>query len=638
MALCPRWMKLSVAISLLALGRFCLASGNPLVGSQVCAGCHKAIAQSQSTTAMARTWQGDGTAEIPATVTEHHTEGPAPDIQYAIQRSLQAFTFAVSLPGQPMQTYPVVTTMGGHRHGISFLFRVPEVEGLALPRSPLVEARYLYYIPHGQLELSPGFPIEKPANYETAFGRVLTPEFEQKCLACHGEPRKIGAHVESGVTCESCHGPGGQHLSALAAHAADLKIANPARLPAQDQMQPCAQCHSGFSIVEDPLPDDLLISDQVTGLKNSECWRQSGGQITCTNCHDPHRDATRAALVQRSEATCFGCHSIKVAAHAAICPVNRSSGCVGCHMPDEWKAPLHVADHWLRVHPDKAGPVNPGESAWDSRVAPKHLWLRMIAVRDRVQAEELRAQIAHGASFFDLARANSIDQKSAVNGGFLGDLQANRLDAGWGVAAMKLRPGELSPVVQSSGSYVFLQRMPRKFREDAEAEYEKAMELRKKGERQQSAAQLLEALKIYPQLLRALTFLGVTYGEAGNPQTGAAILTLAAGLYPQDAGAHFNLGVALGAMQNAGEIDEYKRALQIDPDLTTAYLNMGAALYAKGQVEQAIDAYRKGIHANPLIAALHYSLAVALQQQGNNGEAQREFALAAKIDPKVGGQ
>lgn len=307
-------------------------------------------------------------------------------------------------------------------------------------------------------------------------------------------------------------------------------------------------------------------------------------------------------------------------------------------MPDAVKAPLRVADHWIRVHADKMGPISPHQPAWDSQVTPKHLWLRMMALTDRAKAEELRAQIAHGASFFELARANSTDRKSALNGGFLGDLQANQLNAAWASAALKLRPGGLSPVVQAPEGYVFLQRMPRNFREEAEAEYTRAMALRKNGQRQQSAAQLLETLKIYPQLLRALTYLGVTYGEAGNPQTGAAILTIATKLYPQDAGAHFNLGVALGAMQNANEISEYERALEIDPDLTTAYLNMGAALYSKGQFQQAIEAYRKGIHANPLIASLHYSLAVALQQQGNNAEADREFALATKIDPKVGSQ
>src|SRR6185312_13558709 len=510
-------MKFSATL-LLAVAGCCLASGNQLVGSRVCAGCHENIAQTQATTAMALTWQGATTRQIPGNLTEHHAEGPAPDIEYTLERSPQKFTFTTTLPGHAPQSYTINTTMGGKRHGLSFLFRVPEIEGLPLPRAPLVEARYLQYAPHPGLALSPGFPEEKPANYETAFGRVLTPGFEHKCLTCHGEPRKIGSHLESGVTCENCHGPGRQHLVALAAHSTDLKVSNPARLRVADQMQPCSQCHSGFSVVEDPLPDDLLISDQVTALKNSECWRQSGGRVTCTSCHNPHQDAPRATLVARSIATCLGCHSTKVANHAAICPVNRTTGCVGCHMPDESKPPLRVADHWIRVHPDKTGPVSPHQAAWDTHVVPKHMWLRMIVVADQAKAVALRRQVEKGASFFELARANSTEKASAMNGGFLGDLSAAQFDPSWASAVQKLKPGGLSDIVPSSGGYVFLQRMPRNFREQAESVYNKAMALRKKGERQESAAQLLEALKIYPQLLRALTYLGVTYGEAGNPQ------------------------------------------------------------------------------------------------------------------------
>ena len=135
--------------------------------------------------------------------------------------------------------------------------------------------------------------------------------------------------------------------------------------------------------------------------------------------------------------------------------------------------------------------------------------------------------------------------------------------------------------------------------------------------------------------LRALTYLGITYGEAGNPGTGAGVLQLAVGLYPRDAGAHFNLGIAYGAEGNENEISEYQRALELDPDLTPAYLNWGAALYAKGRRQEAIEVYRRGIAVNPVIAGLHYSLAVALEQEGKKQEAEVEMAIAHGIDPHL---
>jgi len=87
---------------------------------------------------------------------------------------------------------------------------------------------------------------------------------------------------------------------------------------------------------------------------------------------------------------------------------------------------------------------------------------------------------------------------------------------------------------------------------------------------------------------------------------------------------------------NAGEIPEYKRTLEIDPDYVLAYLNLGAALYTKGQYEDAIKIYREGIDVNPLYASLHYSLGLALEQERKTTEAEAEMELAKKIDPNVG--
>ena len=216
----------------------------------------------------------------------------------------------------------------------------------------------------------------------------------------------------------------------------------------------------------------------------------------------------------------------------------------------------------------------------------------------------------------------------------MGSLEAARLNPIWSATALKLEPGELSDVIEGSEKYFILQRLPRNFRDDAAAHFQKAMDLRQAGDRQRSAAELLDALKIYPYFLRALTYLGITYGEAGNPSAGAGVLNLAITLYPRDAGAHFNLGIAYGAQGNENEISEYRRALALDADLAPAYLNWGAALYAKGRREEAIDVYRRGIDVNPLVAGLHYSLSIALDQEGKQ-EAETEMALARKIDPHL---
>ena len=629
-------MNAHAAVLLLLLSPL-LHAADGYVGSAVCAGCHKAIAQTQAQTNMRGTWQPIATQQLPEHYLETKDEGPEPPIQYRVRRTAGKGQYRVQMPGQPALEYPVEGIIGGRRHGVTFLYRIPEFEGSPLPRAPLVEGRYIHSILFKGLALELGFPEDKPTSLETGFGRVLTPSLETRCLSCHPAPRTLGAQVETGVACENCHGPGQPHLAALAAHSKDLGILNPDKLPVADQMRPCSQCHAGSGFVEDPMADNLLISDQVTAVKNSECWRQSGGQITCTNCHNPHQDAPRPVLWARSEKTCMRCHSLTVAKHAAICPVNRVSGCVGCHMPDSIHGAFHLATHWIAVHPEQKTQVpatrNP---AWRTTLTPRHLYLRMIVLDDQAKAEVLHQRLLSGESFFELARANSLDHDTAINGGFVGDLPADKLDPAWSAAVLKLLPGELSNVVSSNGKYFILQRPPRNFREEAEAMVDESVQLRKSGKQQESVAELLSALKIYPQFLRALTYLGINFSQSGNPQTGAGILSIATRLYPRDQGAHFNLGVAYGALGNPEEIAEYKKTLEIDSDYVPAYLNWGGSLFAKGNYAEAIELYKQALIINPLSASLHYSLSVALDQVNRKEEAAAELTLAAKIDPKYG--
>jgi predicted CXXCH cytochrome family protein len=621
---------------LLMLSPLAGAGEGGYLGSSVCASCHRSIALTQFRTNMARAWPGVATLQLPTNYTEKFAEGPAPAIEYAISRTGRNMRYRVQMPGQPPIDLPVEATIGGERHGISFLVRITALEGRPLPRPTLIEARYFHYARQNRLALELGFPEDKPSTYETAFGRVLTPDLEKRCFACHGAPRNRGTRVESGITCESCHGPGQKHLAALAAHSQDLGILNPKKLPAAERMRPCSQCHAGTSVIEDALPGDTLISNQVTALKKTECWRQSEGDLSCTDCHDPHRDAPRAVLTAKSERACLRCHAATGTNHAGPCPVNRTKGCIGCHMPDQTRGAFVMADHWIRVIPKQKVEVPVHDPDWRTTFPSKRLYLSMIVFNDREKATSIREQLLTGGSFFDLARANSTDRNLAENGGYLGDLDRGQFDPVWSAAALRLRQGEFSDVLEANGRYFVIQRMPRNFREDAETVFNEAMNLRRQGRQQEAVQKLVAALKIYPRLLRALTWLGALYGQGGNPAASLGLLTLATGLYPQDSGAHYNLALAYGAARQAEEIPEYRRAIEIDPDLVVTYLNWGAALYDKGKYKDAIKVYLEGIHVNPLFASLHYSLGLAWEQEKKPAEAEAEMALARKIDPNVG--
>ena len=124
------------------------------LGRDVCAGCHKSIAASHLRTNMARSWQGAASQQIASNYYDTFAEGPQPAIEYALKKTGQSLEFRAQMPGHPRHDFPVEAVVGGDRHGVSFLFRVPAVEGLPLPLSRLLEARYFHYAQQDKLALS----------------------------------------------------------------------------------------------------------------------------------------------------------------------------------------------------------------------------------------------------------------------------------------------------------------------------------------------------------------------------------------------------------------------------------------------------------------------------------------------------
>ena len=308
---------------------------------------------------MATTWQGTVTSRLPATYHAQIAEGPDPALVTEVGRVGDHFEYSAAMPERPKVTLPIEVIMGGKRHVLGFLSRIQQLDGIPLQRPALIQARYAWSEAHNKLVLAPGCSPERPRSYQTAFGITLSPGYEARCLECHGRPDTLGAGKQGGVRCETCHGPGSQHLQAVGKGTPWQGIVNPKRLSTDEGIEICAQCHVGLTKFSDPTPDDLLIANQVVALKSSECFIQSGKRLSCTTCHNPHKDAENAD--ESSIKACLSCHSTAVKPHAAICPVNASGACIGCHMPSTELQSFHLVDHQIRVHPEQ-GVQAPEES------------------------------------------------------------------------------------------------------------------------------------------------------------------------------------------------------------------------------------------------------------------------------------
>ncbi len=608
--------------------------GNPpeYAGSEICAQCHREIAVTQAQTAMANTWRGALPASSRGWPHLQKLEGTNPQITYQVQQQGERLTYSTTIDAATQATVPVEVIVGGKRNGMSFLERIDQLDSIPLARPAMIEARYAYHAKEGKLVLSPGFDAQAPTSLGDALGQVLSPAFEQKCLACHGQAETPGSFAKGGVGCEGCHGPSREHVASVTKGAAGKPAILPVRLAGETELNACARCHSGLSDRSDPIPSDLLVSNQVPALRNSECFLQSGQGLSCTSCHDPHRDSTRVA--ERSVGTCRGCHSLNVARHASICPVNATSGCVGCHMPSINKNSFQMTDHWIRVHPEQnVKAAVKQDAAWRSQVVPKSEFLRLLVVDDRQRAEAAAARLAQGERFRQVAHDISADP-TAPGGGFVGSTELSQMEPKLGEAAAKLAYGETSGIVDIGSRRFILHRLSRDFKWDAEQLFEQGVALKARHDLKGAIEKDRAALEIYPYFLRALVLMGTTIGESGDAARAEDVLRFSVQFYPDDPEAQFDLGLTL-SHQPAEQIEAFRRAIDLNPDLIAPYESLGAALYSAGRQREAMETFRRGLQIDPLSALLNYDLSLALSLAGDEGGAKRLLALATKLDPGV---
>lgn len=600
-------------------------------GPEVCGGCHREIATTQMKTAMAKTWHGAVSSSFPANFEVKRVEGPNPELAYDLRRLGNRLEFSVVVPHGIRSTLSVEEVVGGERHGFSFLERLQQLEGIPLERAALVEGRYAYSPGHRGLVLSPGFEPDKPGNYEDALGRVLSPSFEIRCLTCHGQPNTLGAGDKGGVRCESCHGPALDHVNSLKAGDHHGPMVRPPKISGSESIKVCAQCHSGLSNHSDPLPEDLLVSNQVPALRNSECFIQTSEGLSCVDCHNPHEDSPR--VIETSIRTCLKCHSQSREQHAAICPINNTGDCVTCHMPSVQSNSFRLTDHWIRSHPEQGIKATKVDKRLRSQIPAKREFLRIIVLGDHKQADLASQRLAKGDTFVEVARQMSVDA-TAPGGGYIGEMELSQMDARLAAAASKLAYGDNSGVIDLGDRCVLLHRMSRDFKWDANRIFQQASDLKARGDLKGAADKDQQALEIYPYFLRALILMGSTLGEAGEAERASEILRFAAEFYPQDAFSEFDLGLTLGK-RPAEQIQAFRHAIDLDPDMVAAYESLGAALYSAGQAQSAIDVFHKGLQIDPLSAKLNFDLGLALKDEGDEAGAKRALELATKLDPEI---
>jgi tetratricopeptide (TPR) repeat protein len=109
-----------------------------------------------------------------------------------------------------------------------------------------------------------------------------------------------------------------------------------------------------------------------------------------------------------------------------------------------------------------------------------------------------------------------------------------------------------------------------------------------------------------------------------------------ASVHAENASAHYYYGVALGKQEGGSENltaieSELKRAIQIDPQLGNAYLELGILHSQRKNYPEAISAFQKAIEITPLPAEAHYRLGQVYNHMGEAEKASKEIELFKQI-------
>lgn len=271
----------------------------------------------------------------------------------------------------------------------------------------LHQAPMTYYTQQGKWDLPPGFENGNNTRFDRKIGL--------ECLSCHnGYPKmEMGSEnkyisVPTGIDCERCHGPGSKHVADkksgklidIAKHI-DYSIVNPAKLPVDLQVDVCQRCHiQGNAVLNEgksfydfrpgmklsdvmnvfmPLykgnDEEHIMASHAERLKQSKCYisttaaiandpakrnvlKPYSNALTCVTCHNPHISRLETPASHFNQ-VCGNCHGKGKTECKEKIEVRRLSNdnCVNCHMPFNGTIDIpHVSvhDHKIGIPVKKA--------------------------------------------------------------------------------------------------------------------------------------------------------------------------------------------------------------------------------------------------------------------------------------------
>jgi len=171
--------------------------------------------------------------------------------------------------------------------------------------------------------------------------------------------------------------------------------------------------------------------------------------------------------------------------------------------------------------------------------------------------------------------------------------------------------------------------------------YELGLALESTGDLERARTELREAVRLDPSDKQAHLALASLLKRQGNTQEAQSESARVEQLNRQEIdrdqarGAN-RAGAELAAQKEwDAAIEQFRKALELQPDLGEARFNLAGALLEKGKLNEAAGELRHLTTQYPAWPQAHYQLARALELLGRVDDACKEYRLALGADPNL---